>query len=82
MEETARTEQEIRDKITQNLQVAGHGVESVTPPTENPLEIAAELADLGGKTEGNAPSRNFLERLKARIKRETGRQEEILDKAA
>lgn len=67
MEETAQKEEELRDKIVNHLQEAGQPVSSVTPETENPLEIAEEILDVGGKSEGDSPSGSFLDRLKARL---------------
>ncbi len=77
MEETAETEKNSREKIRVAAEKAqGKPVESVTPPTEeNVFEAAQEMFDIGGKNEEDSPSKSFLERLKARIKGETKKQE-------
>ncbi|QQG43006.1 MAG: hypothetical protein HYW45_02205 [Candidatus Daviesbacteria bacterium] len=82
MEETAQKERETRDKIVASLQEVGHSVSSVTPETENPLEIAEEILDMGGKNEGHAPSKSFLARLKARVMGTNRNQAEDFKKAA
>lgn len=78
MEETAQIEQEIRDKIAQNLQTAGHETESVIPATETPLEIAEQMVDLGGKSEGDTPSKSFENLGESRARKMANKLGQIL----
>ena len=83
MEETAQRDAKFRENVKSAAEEAiSKSIASVTPPTESPLEIAEQMMDLGGKNEGSAPSKSFLERLKARITGEADGQKEILEKAA
>lgn len=83
MEETAETLNKTRENIRiSSEKIIDQPVASVTPETENLVEIAEEMLDVGGKKEGDEPSRSLLRRLEARIKAKIGGQKELLEKAA
>ena len=94
MEETAQNEKEVKQRIHQSLQEAGHNVDNIEATTaETPLSFTKEDVEnavgdfvedafTGGPKSRGTESKNFLQRKWELLNKRKNQNEEVREKAA